>query len=74
MTERFLTLKIDHLHLNYPSGQLSPRTPPATFIAGTRTNASLDSSSNLSRHNSIPAKSAASRCPSIFYSFVFNIF
>jgi hypothetical protein len=56
---------LGHLPLNRPSGQLSPRTPPAIFDPEARTNASLDLSSNFSQHNSVPAARTASRKPSI---------
>ena len=59
-------LEIGHLHLNRPSGQLSPRTPPATFTTDVRTNASparfpreKPRGPNLSRHNSVPATPTA---------------
>jgi len=52
--ERFPHLpEINHLFLNRPSGQLSPRTPPAILGFNVRAIASLDFSSNTSRDNSI---------------------
>jgi len=63
-----------HLHLNRPFDQLSSRTPAAIFKTDVRTDASLDLSSNFSRHNSIQAARSVSRKLSIFYSFGFSNF
>jgi hypothetical protein len=40
----------DQLHLDRPSDQLSPRTPPAIVYPDVRTNGSLQPSSNSPRH------------------------
>ena len=61
----------DHLHLNRPSDQLSPRTPLATFHADVRTYASLDFAFNLYRYNSVPP-SARHRVPYRFSTPLFS--